>query len=239
MAAIFGFETPLAASELHGMMYVSLSWAGFLTLMSGRCEGPFWEQRPGGLLMTAFIISFVVSMLFGGLLKSTKIDFIACPWEYIGVAFLYNMLMFLVLDFVKVYTNKWMQWYFHGGELLKQQQEAARRNNLDRVQVERASKLQLSRLNPSDISNAGDWQVNRELDEVTRTPDKARELNASMHATYDESAVNKTRLTSVANLRHRVSKLTDLGGRLATISKDPQALRLLSELREITPNETF
>jgi H+-transporting ATPase len=233
--AIFGIDDPLSASQLHGMMYISLSWAGFLTLLSGRTEGPFYEQRMGNLLLIAFFISVFASLMFGGFLTSLKIDFIACPWPYIGVTFLYNVLMFIVLDLVKVGTNKWLMWYFHGDEVLKSQQDEARRQNMSRIQVERASKLQLSRLNPSDISNAGDWQVNRELSEVVRAPDKARELNQSIHSTYDEKA--KGKMTGAANLRKRVSKLTDLGARLATVSKDPQALRLLGELREITPVE--
>ena len=111
----------------------------------------------------------------------------------------------MLLDFCKVYTNKWMSWYFHGPRELKTQQEEARRHNLSRVQMERASKLQLSRLNPSDVSNAGDWQVSRELDEVTRNPDKARELNQSMHATYDEGTAARGQLTSK---KEYVGKLT-------------------------------
>jgi hypothetical protein len=51
------------------MIYISLSWAGFLTLLSARNDGPFWTAPPGAHLLCAFAFSVTATALIGGLLK--------------------------------------------------------------------------------------------------------------------------------------------------------------------------
>jgi len=114
---IFGIEQRLQASELQAMMYASLSWAGFLTLLAARTEGYFFERRPGNMLSGAAFLSFIVSMLFSVYLRSAKIDFFGAPWVYIAVAMLYNVIAFILLDIVKVFCNKLLVRHFHGAEL--------------------------------------------------------------------------------------------------------------------------
>jgi len=101
----FGLEEPLQFSEMETMMYISLSWAGFLTLLSCRNEGPFWESLPGVQLCGAFVVSIGATTLIGGLLKADAVSFWACPWAHIAVTLLFNLLMFIVLDFCKVLAN--------------------------------------------------------------------------------------------------------------------------------------
>ena len=102
----FGIHEPLQFSEMETMMYISLSWAGFLTLLSARNEGPFWSSMPGMHLSAAFVFSVCATTLIGALLKEDDISFWACPIEYIGVTLLYNLCAFVVLDFFKVVANK-------------------------------------------------------------------------------------------------------------------------------------
>merc|ERR1719331_1567032 len=84
------------------MMYISLSWAGFLTLLSCRNEGPFWESLPGVQLAGAFVFSVAATTLLGAFMKVDSVSFWACPPTHIALTLLFNLLMFLVLDFVKV-----------------------------------------------------------------------------------------------------------------------------------------
>ena len=51
------------------MIYISLSWSGFLTLLSARNDGPFWTSPPGAHLLCAFAFSVTATALIGGLLK--------------------------------------------------------------------------------------------------------------------------------------------------------------------------
>ena len=101
----FGLKDPLQVSEMEAMMYISLSWSGFYTLLSARNEGPFWTSLPGIHLCVAACLSFGATALLGGLIQSDSISFYACPIGYIGVTFLYDLTMFFVLDFVKVSTH--------------------------------------------------------------------------------------------------------------------------------------
>ena len=107
----FGLHEPLQFSEMETMMYISLSWAGFLTLLSARNDGPFWTSLPGAHLGAAFLVSIAATTLIGGLLKADSISFWACPIGYIGVTLLYNLAAFLVLDFFKVATNRFLDKY--------------------------------------------------------------------------------------------------------------------------------
>merc|ERR1711865_508785 len=65
---IFGIEQRLQASELQAMMYASLSWAGFLTLLAARTEGYFFERRPGNMLSGAAFLSDIVKVFCNKLL---------------------------------------------------------------------------------------------------------------------------------------------------------------------------
>ena len=51
--------------QMETMMYISLSWAGFLTLLSARNEGPFWSSMPGMHLAGAFVFSISATTLIG------------------------------------------------------------------------------------------------------------------------------------------------------------------------------
>jgi len=105
--SIFGITAPLQASQLSSLMYVSLSWAAFFTLMSGRCEGAFFETPPDVRLQVAMAFSMITTAVIGGMFKSAHFGFQAAPWEYIAVCFAWNMFAFFVLDTIKVSINKW------------------------------------------------------------------------------------------------------------------------------------
>ena len=130
----------LQASQQQALMYISLSIAGMLTLMSARAHSFFWESLPGTHLLVAAALSIGVTVVLGGAIKSTAIEFQgASPhgnWDYIGVCILYNLFAFLVLDAVKVTTNMLMDKYMSGpdganvqDQQVKEQQMEIRRQN--------------------------------------------------------------------------------------------------------------
>ena len=100
-----GYHKVLQFSELETMMYISLSWAGFLTLFACRNEGFFWESLPGKQLALAFAGSVGATALLGGLLKADTISFWACPSEVIAITLLWNVAAFFILDGVKAVAN--------------------------------------------------------------------------------------------------------------------------------------
>jgi H+-transporting ATPase len=116
----FGIKTFLQASELQTLMYASISWAGFLVLMSVRVQGHFWKMftdatsRPDPLLLGAFLFGTSMTLVIAGTCMSANVDFWAAPWPYLGVAALYNLLAFVMVDTVKVFVNDWIEHRFEG-----------------------------------------------------------------------------------------------------------------------------
>jgi hypothetical protein len=117
---VFGIQKFLQASELQTLMYASLSWAGFLVLMSVRVQGHFWNMfyqpatRPDPLLLGAFCFGTTMTLLIAGTCDSSVVDQWSAPWPYIGVAGVYALFTFVVVDTIKVYVNKWIEARFEG-----------------------------------------------------------------------------------------------------------------------------
>jgi len=212
----FGINTPLQASQLDGLMYISLSWAGFLTLMAGRTETYFFESAPGGMLAMAMTFSLVVTVLFGGFLKSTKIGFQAAPWPYIGVCFLWNVFAFLVLDLVKCWLNNQIdnKWFpdEKAGDSLK-------------MEVHRENRKRQETFNRS---RGGSRTGSRSVRDGTRSKAASRAMELS-----NAGGGGASNMDPDMRLRKKVSKLTQLTARLTNLSNDDEAKKLLDELRSL------
>ena len=100
-----GYHEVLQFSEMETMMYISLSWAGFLTLLACRNEGFFYESLPGKELAGAFVASIGATTLLGSLLKADSIAFWATPAPVILVTLVWNILAFFILDAVKAFAS--------------------------------------------------------------------------------------------------------------------------------------
>jgi len=134
----------LQASQQVSLMYISVSVAGMLTLLSGRARSFFWESLPGTHLLVAGFMSIIITLLLGGLIKSSSIEFQGCTpdgnWDYVGVALLYNAFGFICLDIVKVFTNTCMDQYESScddGQLTEQKQQL--------MEIRREHRINLSR----------------------------------------------------------------------------------------------
>ena len=176
----FGLHEPLQFSEMETMMYISLSWAGFLTLLSCRNEGPFWESLPGVQLCCAFVVSVAATTLIGGLLKADAVSFWACPPTYIALTLLFNLLMFLVLDLVKVIAlhliarlegrNDW-------AKLSQLQLWSANRATLAR---ESSRPIEYSTASANRAPRARSASASSDVDRLLQTVGKLAELVGSM-----------------------------------------------------------
>jgi len=197
----FGLHDPLQFSELETMMYISLSWAGFLTLLSARNEGPFWTSLPGAHLTCAFAVSIAATALIGGLLKDDSIAFWACPIGYIGVTLLYNLAAFLVLDAVKVLANS-----------LFDRIEAAD------PQRAKQTRLQLWSQNRATLASEGPRST---LARTTLGSRASRHTHQSLgnehilRASASSAGSSKARQSEVDRLHGAVAKLADLVGSVA------------------------
>jgi len=212
----FGIQKPLQGSELDALMYVSLSWAGFLTLMAGRCEGFFFESAPGGMLAGAMTFSMIVTALFGGFLKSTNIGFQAAPWSYIGVAFLWNVFAFLVLDVVKYFLNGRIEvWFAEDLDV-----------NAVKMEVQRENRKRQETFNRQ---RGGSRAGSRAVRDGTRS----RAASRAMELSSAGGGASGSNMDPDLRLRKKVTKLTQLTARLTNISNDEQAKKLLDELRAL------
>jgi len=213
----FGIDEQLKASQLCGLMYVSLSWAGFLTLMSGRCEGWFFESAPGGMLAASMTFSMFITAIFGGCLKTTDIGFQAAPWSYIGVCFLFNGFAFLILDVIKVLLLPHIdRWFEDPAEISSIKMEVHRENR----------KRQETHNRQRGASRAG----TRSVRDATRSRAASRAFEISSAGGSAASAVSQD---PELRLRKKVSKLTQLTARLTHLSKDDEAKKILGELRAL------
>ena len=88
--------------------------------MSVHVQGPFWlmfteeSSRPDPLLLSAFIFGTGMTFLIATTCHSSTVDFWTAPLPYLGIAAAYNLIMFALVDFSKVYINKWIDGRFEG-----------------------------------------------------------------------------------------------------------------------------
>jgi len=135
--SIFGINDSLAFSELLTMMYISISWASFFTLLSVRTDTWFLESVPGTALIAAFIFSIAITAVIGFSLKSRNISFYPCPPDFIGVTLVFNIIAFLVLDFCKYWVNSFVnQWLYGQQNIANFVRETQRQNRITLVKAE-------------------------------------------------------------------------------------------------------
>jgi len=212
----FGIDEPLLSSQLDSMMYISLSWAGFLTLMSGRAESFFFESAPGFQLACAMSFSLIVTLLLGAFLKSTTISFQGCPWPYIGCTFLWNVFAFLVLDCIKVFTNMKIEQYFASDldvESIKMEVHRENRKRQETFNRQRGG------------SRAGSRSM--------RDGNRSSAASRAMEISNAGGAASSSSMDPDVRLRKKVTKLTQLTARLTILSKDEDAKKILDELRAL------
>ncbi len=85
-------------AQLQTMMYLMLSVAGHLTIFLARTRGPFWSQRPAGVLMLAVFGTQVIATCFAVF----GIFMTPLPVGWVGFVWGYAMLWALLNDRIKL-----------------------------------------------------------------------------------------------------------------------------------------
>lgn len=99
---VFGLPLP----QVQTLLYLSLSAAGYFTLLVTRTRGPFWEVRPSPYLLLAIAFSLGLGMLtalFGWFMSPVGL-------LLAGFVLGYSMLWFLVSDVLKRGTYAIVAW---------------------------------------------------------------------------------------------------------------------------------
>jgi len=66
LASVFGDSEKgtMSYRQVKSLMYLSVSISSFLTVYAARVRGPFYELRPGSLLFSASVFSWIITTLF-------------------------------------------------------------------------------------------------------------------------------------------------------------------------------
>jgi len=92
----------LRFDELQAVLYLKISISDFLTVFSARTRGPFWNRRPGNLLLGCACFSLGISTLLGAYWPFGEMRGI--PWSYVLVIWVYCIVWWLIQDGCKVIT---------------------------------------------------------------------------------------------------------------------------------------
>jgi len=88
----------LSRDTLQTLIYLKLSVAGHLTIFVTRTSGPFWSNRPSGILLAAVLGTQAVATLIAvyGLFMTPL------GWGWAGFVWLYALAWFVVNDQIKL-----------------------------------------------------------------------------------------------------------------------------------------
>jgi len=114
----------LTTEELVGLIYLQISVAGLSTIFITRSYGISWLDRPGLFVMIAFIIAQAIASVIGAYGLNGFNGFGGSGWGYVLVGWVWSILWYLPLDFLKAAVNKfkntllWKEWNdFHQASL--------------------------------------------------------------------------------------------------------------------------
>lgn len=96
--------------QIITLMYLKVSLSDFLTLFCARCQTWFWTQRPGKLLMCAFVIAIGAStgLAIGWPFGEKGVG---CNWHTAIFCWIYCLVWFIIQDAGKVLMYKFLYKY--------------------------------------------------------------------------------------------------------------------------------
>ncbi|RXE56306.1 metal ABC transporter ATPase [Methanoculleus taiwanensis] len=92
----------LSLPVIQSLIFLKLAVAGHLTIFVTRTRGPFWSIRPGAALLWSAIITKIIATI----IVVYGIFVTPIGWYLAGFVWLYAIVGFLVLDFIKVETYR-------------------------------------------------------------------------------------------------------------------------------------
>jgi len=87
--------------QIHSVVYLQVSTISQALIFVTRSQGFFFLERPSVLLMCAFIVAQLVATFISVYANWGFTNIQGCGWTWAGIAWIWNIVWFLPLDFVK------------------------------------------------------------------------------------------------------------------------------------------
>jgi len=103
----------LSDAELRGLLYIFISVSGQATIFVTRTRGFSYMDRPANLLLSAFVLAQVIATFIGvyglrGYPNNGVQDFRGCGWGYALLAWVWTLIWWLPLDFIKMFCFRFL-----------------------------------------------------------------------------------------------------------------------------------
>jgi len=100
-------------AEIRGLLYIFISVSGQATIFVTRTRGFSYMDRPANILLFAFCLAQTIATFIGvyglrGYPHNGVQDFRGCGWGYAVVAWVWSLLWFIPLDFIKMFCFKFI-----------------------------------------------------------------------------------------------------------------------------------
>jgi len=101
----------LDQDQTRGLIYLYVSISGQATIFVTRTRRFFWSHRPATILLCAFVTAQVAATFIGvyglgGWPNNGREDFRGCGWGYALAIWIYSIITFLPMDFLKMFVTK-------------------------------------------------------------------------------------------------------------------------------------
>mmetsp|Transcript_2302 Transcript_2302/g.3500 ORF Transcript_2302/g.3500 Transcript_2302/m.3500 type:complete len:1031 (-) Transcript_2302:410-3502(-) len=96
----------LTDEELRGLIYMQVSILNQAMIFVTRAEGLSYLDRPGTPLLVAFIFAQTAATFIGVYGFNNYQDFGGCGWGYALACWIYNIIWFIPMDFLKILVRK-------------------------------------------------------------------------------------------------------------------------------------
>ncbi|KAJ2957487.1 hypothetical protein NQZ79_g6789 [Umbelopsis isabellina] len=99
----WGVSSPTGPNDyqIHSVIYLQVSTISQALIFVTRSHGFFFMERPSVLLMCAFIVAQLVATFIAVYANWGFTNIQGCGWTWAGIAWIWNIVWFLPLDFVK------------------------------------------------------------------------------------------------------------------------------------------
>ncbi|CAO3675008.1 unnamed protein product [Umbelopsis ramanniana] len=87
--------------QIHSVIYLQVSTISQALIFVTRSRGFFFTERPSVMLMCAFIVAQLVATFISVYANWGFTNILGCGWTWAGIAWIWNIVWFAPLDFVK------------------------------------------------------------------------------------------------------------------------------------------
>jgi len=103
----------LSDAELRGLIYLYVSISGQATIFVTRSRRFSYTDRPAYILLAAFVIAQLAATFIGvygfrGYPNNGVTDFSGCGWGFALLAWVYSLIFFVPMDFIKIAVMKYV-----------------------------------------------------------------------------------------------------------------------------------